>query len=193
MIDQLKIDFEKIHESSIVMIAPLIILAFGAIFSGYIFKEIFIGQLSSQNFWLSSIKFLEPLSKDHPPLWVIYSTPILVVLAIPFSYYLFIHNKNITDWLVNENKPLYNFLLNKWYFDEFYNYLFVKKFKKIGIFFWKNIDVKIIDKYGPDGISNLIKVLSNKAVKFQSGYIYQYALIMLLGFSVILTYLILTC
>ena len=89
--------------------------------------------------------------------------------------------------MVNENKPLYNFLLNKWYFDEFYNYLFVRQFKKIGIFFWKNVDVKIIDKYGPDGISNLIKILSNKAVKFQSGYIYQYALIMLLGFSAILT------
>ena len=112
-------------------------------------------------------------------------------MEIPLSYYLFIHNKNITDWLANENKPLYNFLLNKWYFDEFYNYLFVKQFKKIGIFFWKNVDVKIIDKYGPDGISNLIKILSNKAVKFQSGYIYQYALIMLLGFSAILTYLIL--
>ena len=86
---------------------------------------------------------------------------------------------------------MYNFLLNKWYFDELYNFLFVKQFKKIGIFFWKNVDIKIIDKYGPDGISNLIKILSNKAVKFQSGYIYQYALIMLLGFSAILTYLIL--
>ncbi len=186
-----KLNIKEMHESPLVMIIPLIILSVGAIFSGFFFKELFIGHNSTENFWLNSIKFLEPLSKNHPPLWVIYSTPILVVLAIPFSYYLFIHNKNITDWLVNENKPLYNFLLNKWYFDEFYNYLFVKRFKKIGIFFWKNVDVKIIDKYGPDGISNLIKILSNKAVKFQSGYIYHYALIMLLGFSAILTYLIL--
>ncbi len=148
-----KLDIKEMHESPLVMIIPLVILSVGAIFSGFFFKELFIGHNSTENFWLSSIKFLEPLSRDHPPLWVIYSTPILVVLAIPFSYYLFIHNKNITDWLVNENKPLYNFLLNKWYFDEFYNYLFVKKFKKIGIFFWKNVDVKIIDKYGPDGIS----------------------------------------
>ena len=186
-----KLNIKEIHESPLVMIIPLFILSVGAIFSGFFFKELFIGHNSTENFWLNSIKFLEPLTEDHPPLWVIYSTPILVVLAIPLSYYLFIHNKNITDWLVNENKPLYNFLLNKWYFDEFYNYLFVKQFKKIGIFFWKNVDVKIIDKYGPDGISNLIKILSNKAVKFQSGYIYQYALIMLLGFSAILTYLIL--
>ena len=187
-----KLNINEMHESPLVMVIPLIILSVGAIFSGFFFKELFIGYNSTENFWLNSIKFLEPLSKDHPPLWVIYSTPVLVVLAIPFSYYLFVYNKNITDWLVNENKPLYNFLLNKWYFDEFYNYLFVKQFKKIGIFFWKNVDVKIIDKYGPDGISNLIKILSNKAVKFQSGYIYQYALIMLIGFSAILTYLILT-
>ncbi len=151
-----KLNIKEMHESPIVMIIPLIILSIGAIFAGFFFKELFIGHNSTENFWLNSIKFLEPLSKDHPPLWVIYSTPVLVVLAIPFSYYLFIYNKNITDWLINENKPLYNFLLNKWYFDELYNYLFVKQFKKIGIFFWQNVDVKIIDKYGPDGISNLI-------------------------------------
>ena len=103
---------------------------------------------------------------------------------------LFVINKNITSWLVNENKPLYNFLVNKWYFDKLYNYLFVRTSKRIGTFLWKNIDVKTIDRFGPDGISNLIKKLSNKAVKFQSGYIYQYAFIMLLGFSALLTYLI---
>ena len=103
---------------------------------------------------------------------------------------LFVKNKNIPTWLANENKPLYNFLLNKWYFDELYVYLFVKPSKTIGIFFWKNIDINTIDRFGPDGISNLIKKLSNKAVKFQSGHIYQYAFIMLLGFSAFLTYLI---
>ena len=133
---------------------------------------------------------LSPLSHEHPPLWVVYSTPIIVVLSIPISYYLFVINKNITNWLVNENKPLYNFLVNKWYFDKLYNYLFVRTSKRIGTFLWKNIDIKTIDRFGPDGISNLIKKLSNKAVKFQSGYIYQYAFIMLLGFTALLTYLI---
>ena len=178
------------HESSLVMLTPLIILAIGALFSGYFFKELFIGHSSSSFFWSDSIKFLLPLSLDHPPLWIIYITPIIVVLSIPFSYYLFLKNKNIITWLVNENKPLYNFLINKWYIDELYEYLFVKTFKKIGIFFWKNIDLKTIDRFGPDGISNLIKKLSIRAVKFQSGYIYQYAFIMLLGFSALLTYLI---
>ena len=184
----MKID--TMHESSAVMLFPLIILAIGALFAGYFFKELFIGHSSSDYFWVDSIKFLSPLSLDHPPLWIIYITPTIVVLSIPSSYYLFVKNKNITNWLTNENKPLYNFLISKWYFDELYDYLFVKPLKKIGIFFWKNVDIKIIDKFGPDGISNLIKIFSNKAVKFQSGFIYQYAFIMLLGFSALLTYLI---
>ena len=185
-----KLKINTMHESPFVMLIPLIILAIGSLFAGYFFKELFIGHSSSNYFWTDSIKFLLPLSLDHPPLWIIYITPVIVILSIPFSYYLFVKNKNITNWLVNENKPLYNFLLNKWYFDELYDFLFVKPFKKIGIFFWKNVDIKIIDKFGPDGISNLIKIFSNKAVKFQSGYIYQYAFIMLLGFSALLTYLI---
>ena len=185
-----KLKINTMHESPFVMLIPLIILAIGSLFAGYFFKELFIGHSSSNYFWTDSIKFLLPLSLDHPPLWIIYITPVIVILSIPFSYYLFVKNKNITNWLVNENKPLYNFLHNKWYFDELYDFLFVKPFKKIGIFFWKNVDIKIIDKFGPDGISNLIKIFSNKAVKFQSGYIYQYAFIMLLGFSALLTYLI---
>ena len=185
-----KLKINTMHESPFVMLIPLILLAIGSLFAGYFFKELFIGHSSSNYFWTDSIKFLLPLSLDHPPLWIIYITPVIVILSIPFSYYLFVKNKNITNWLVNENKPLYNFLHNKWYFDELYDFLFVKPFKKIGIFFWKNVDIKIIDKFGPDGISNLIKIFSNKAVKFQSGYIYQYAFIMLLGFSALLTYLI---
>ena len=92
--------------------------------------------------------------------------------------------------MVSENRPLYNFLINKWYFDELYDFLFIKTSKKIGIYLWKKIDLNLIDKYGPDGISRLIKNISIKAVKFQSGYLYQYAFIMLLGFTAILTYLI---
>ena len=185
-----KLKINTMHESPFVMLIPLIILAIGAIFAGYFFKELFIGHSSSNYFWTDSIKFLLPLSLDHPPLWIIYITPIIVILSIPLSYYLFVKNKNITNWLANENQPLYNFLLNKWYFDELYDFLFVKQFKKIGIFFWKRVDIKIIDRFGPDGISNLIKNFSNKAVKFQSGFIYQYAFIMLLGFTALLTYLI---
>ena len=184
-----KIKIEKIHESPYVMLIPLFILAVGSIFAGIIFKDLFIGY-NKDIFWSDSIKFLIPLSTEHPPALIVYSTPILVTLSIPLSYYLFIKNTKISSWLVNENKPLYNFLLNKWYFDEMYDFLFVRPSKKLGTFFWKYVDISIIDRFGPDGISYIIKRFSDKIIKLQSGYIYQYAFIILLGFSAILTYLI---
>ena len=185
-----KLAIETMHESPITMMAPLIILAIGAIFAGMFFKELFIGHETMYNFWGNSIKFLEPLSTDHPPKWFIYLTPTLVILSIPISYYLFVKNTKIVDEIVSTNKPVYIFLQKKWYFDEFYDQIFVKPSKKFGLFLWKKIDGLVIDRFGPDGISNLIKNFSLKAVKFQSGYIYQYAFIMLLGFSILLTLLI---
>ena len=182
---------DSMRESPMVMIIPLIILAIGAISSGYLFKELFIGHNSGAEFWGNSIKFLEPLIINHPPTWFILLTPILVISSIPFAYYLFVKNKNILEYLVRTNQPFYKFLLNKWYFDELYDQIFVKFSKKIGLFFWKKIDIKIIDRFGPDGISGLIKNFSIRAVKFQSGLIYQYAFVMLLGFTILLTLLIL--
>ena len=184
------IKIDKIHESPLVMTIPLVILAIGSIFSGYFFKDLFIGFEKSYQFWGSSIFFLEPLSSDHPPKWFIFLTPTLVTLSIPIAYYFFVKRKDLLPLIVDGNRPFYNFLKNKWYFDEIYEFLFVKSLKKIGLYFWKKIDGLVIDRFGPDGISNIIKILSNKAVKFQSGFIYQYAFIMLIGFSALLTYLI---
>ena len=180
------IKIEETHESPLVMLLPLIILSIGAIFAGFIFKELFF----DTSFWGNSIFFLEPLSEEHPPMWFLLLTPILVCSSIPISYYLFVKNKDLPNSIVEINKPLYNFLVNKWYFDELYEILFIKPSKKIGLFLWKFFDVKIIDRFGPDGVSSLIKKFSIKANKFQSGYIYQYAFIMLLGFSALLTFLI---
>jgi len=185
------IDSSSMHESPLIMIIPLIILAIGAIFSGFLFKDLFIGVDSSGNFWKDSIFFLEPLSTDHPPLWFIVFTPILVILSIPTAYYFFIINKKFTNEIVKGNLPLYDFLKNKWYFDEIYEYLFVRPSKKIGLYFWKKIDLRFIDRFGPDGISSLIKIISSITVKFQNGFIYHYAFVMLLGFSALLTFLIL--
>ena len=185
-----KLNIEETHESPLVMLIPLIILSLGAIFAGFIFKDLFIGYEGINNFWNKSIFFLEPLSTDHPPLWFLVLTPTLVTLSIPLAYYLFVKNKNFLAQLVSINEPLYKFLLNKWYFDEIYETLFVKSSKKFGLFLWKFFDIKVIDGFGPDGISGIIKKVSIKANKFQSGYIYQYAFIMLLGFSAFLTFLI---
>ncbi len=179
-----------IQESPLSMLIPSCLLAIGAIFTGILFKEIFIGENSSA-FWGSSILFLKSVSNEHTPLWLIIATPILVTLSIPLVYYLIIKNENILKNLVSKNYRIYNFLLNKWYFDELYNIVFVEPLKKIGLFLWKKGDINIIDKYGPDGLSRLIKIISDKAVNFQSGYLYHYAFVMLIGFSILLTYLIL--
>ena len=186
-----KIDINEMHESPLVMLIPLFVLAIGAIFAGFLFKDLFIGHGEQKVFWGNSIKFLNPLSIEHPPLWFLLTTPILVLISIPLAYYLFVKNKDIPNRIVQSNKPLYNFLINKWYFDELYNVLFIQSSKKIGLFFWKIIDVNVIDKFGPDGVSLLIKNLSLRASKFQSGFIYQYAFMILLGFSALLTFLIL--
>ena len=185
-----KIKIDETHESPFIMLIPLILLSIGAIFAGFSFKELFIGYEGVNNFWRDSIFFLKPLSIDHPPLWFLLLTPTLVILSIPLAYYLFVKNKNFPEQIVSINKPLYQFLLNKWYFDELYDVLFVKTSKKFGLFLWKFFDLKIIDGFGPDGISSMIKKFSVKANKFQSGYIYHYAFVMLLGFSALLTFLI---
>ena len=181
---------EETHESPLTMLIPLFFLSMGAIFAGFFFKELFIGYYGLNYFWQDSIFFLKPLSTEHPPFWFLILTPTLVVASIPVAYYLFLKNKDLSKRIANVNKPLHQFLINKWYFDELYNVIFVRSSKKLGLFLWKFFDLKIIDGLGPDGISNLIKKFSLKANKFQSGFIYQYAFVMLLGFSALLTFLI---
>jgi len=186
-----KINIENIHESPMIMLAPLILLAVGAIGSGYLFKDLFIGYGSSSEFWRNSILFLNPIINDHPPIWIILLTPLLIMISIPISYYLFLKDKKILTKFVRSHKQVYEFLLNKWYFDELYDLIFVKPLKRLGLIFWKNGDIKTIDRFGPDGFAKLVKFFSNKAVQFQNGYIYHYAFVMLVGFSILLTYLIL--
>jgi len=183
------IAIEKTHESPLIMLIPLIILALGAVFAGFLFKEMLIGH-DYLDFWKNSIFFVEKIEHLRLPLWLLLSTPVLVVVAIPITYYLYIKDNSILSGLKKSNEPLYNFLLNKWYFDELYNFLFIKPLKFIGFVLWKKGDQNIIDRYGPDGFSKVIKFLSNKTVKFQSGFIYDYAFVMLLGLSFLLTYLI---
>ncbi len=185
-----KIPINETHESPLVMLIPLVFLGLGAIFSGYIFKGIFIGHHSNE-FWQESVFFLNEIKHDVIPLWFLLITPILVLVSIPISFYLYILNPKVLEDFKNTNMPLYNFLLNKWYIDEFYEKVFVSPAKKIGSFFWKKGDIGLIDKFGPDGISKLVKIISNKTGRLQTGFIYDYAFVMLLGLSILLTYLIL--
>ena len=181
--------FEKVHESPLVILAPLFLLTLGAVFVGFLFKDIFIG-IDHQVFWNGSIFFKEKFVLQHPPYWFLYFTPVVGFLIIFIAYYLYVKNENILNQLKETHKPVYEFLLNKWYFDEFYEFLFVKPAKAFGNFLWSKGDEKIIDGYGPNGFAKIIKIISDKAVLFQSGYLYHYAFVILIGLTVLLTYLI---
>ena len=180
--------FEKVHESGLVMLIPLFLLAIGAIFSGYVFHGIFIGE--NTQFWGKAIFFLKQTAHGHPPLWLLILIPTLVILAIPLSFILFLKRKDIVEGFINNNRPFYNFLVKKWYFDELYNLIFVKSFRGIGTFLWKRGDVKTIDAYGPDGVAKVIKNLSDRASSVQSGYLYHYATVILIGVILIVSFLI---
>lgn len=184
------IDIKKVHESPLTMTLPLLLLAIGSIAAGFIFKDIFIGQQSSE-FWGNSIFFIEKIELENIPLWLVLLTPIIVLFAIPISYYLYQKNTKVLEDFKKTNSPLYNFLLNKWYVDELYDFLFVNPIKRLGLIFWKKGDQNTIDKFGPDGVSRLVKYISNKASQFQTGYIYDYAFVMLIGLTILITYLIL--
>ena len=184
------IPISETHESPLIMLMPLFFLSIGAISSGFIFKETLIGH-HSEEFWKSSIFFLDEIKHEYIPLWFLLLTPFIVVLSIPLSFYYFVSNTKVIESFINTNLPMYNFLLNKWYIDEFYETILVKPAKNIGFFFWRKIDLGTIDRFGPDGISKLVKMVSDKAGKFQSGFIYDYAFVMLIGLSILLTYLIL--
>ena len=180
--------FEKVHESGPVMLIPLLLLAVGAIFSGYVFHGIFIGE--NTQFWGKAIFFLKQTAHGHPPLWLLILIPTLVISAIPLSFILFLKRKDIVEGFVNNNKPFYNFLVKKWYFDELYDSIFVKSFRGIGTFLWQRGDVKTIDAYGPDGVAKVVKNLSDRASSIQSGYLYHYATVILIGVVLIVSFLI---
>ena len=180
--------FEKVHESGPVMLIPLLLLAVGAIFSGYVFHGIFIGE--NTQFWGKAIFFLKQTAHGHPPLWLLILIPTLVISAIPLSFILFLKRQDIVEGFINNNKPFYNFLVKKWYFDELYDSIFVKSFKGIGTFLWQRGDVKTIDAYGPDGVAKVVKNLSDRASSIQSGYLYHYATVILIGVVLIVSFLI---
>ena len=180
--------FEKVHESGPVMLIPLLLLAVGAIFSGYVFHEIFIGEKTE--FWGKAIFFLNHVEHGHSPMWLIILVPTLVISSIPLSFILFLKRKEIVESFVSINKPIHTFLVKKWYFDELYDLIFVRTFRNIGTFLWQKGDVNTIDGYGPDGIAKVVKKISERASKVQSGYLYHYATVILVGLSLIITFLI---
>ena len=184
---------DHVHESPIVMLIPLFVLALGAIFSGWYFYNDFVGY-NWKEFWGDSILISEKHKAfklaHYVPLWVKYLPIILAILGILCAYLFYILNPNLPKILTKKFSPIYNLFYNKWYFDELYDYFFVKSFIKFGNFFWKKGDEGTIDRFGPNGISNLVKNISSKSIIIQSGYIYHYAFAMLIGLVVLITWLL---
>ena len=181
-------DIVNIHESPKVMLIPLIVLAVGALFSGFFFKDYFIGS-SSELFWGNSIA-LHHHEHQHIPFLIYYAPMMLGFLGLFLAWYMYLKNKSMPSNIVKLNGPLYKFLLNKWYFDELYNFIFIRPAKAIGYFLWKFFDGYIIDGFGPDGIAKSVLSLSKKAKSIQTGYIYHYAFAILIGVSLFITYFI---
>ena len=185
---------DHVHESPFVMLIPLFVLALGAIFSGWYFYNDFVGY-NWKEFWGNSI-FISEKHKafklaHYVPLWVKYLPIFLAILGILCAYLFYVLNPNLPKILSKKFSPIYNLFFNKWYFDELYDYLFVKSFIKFGNFFWKKGDEGTIDRFGPNGISKLVKNISSKSIIIQSGYIYHYAFAMLIGLVVLITWLLL--
>jgi len=179
------------HESPNVMLIPLAALAVGAAFAGMIFKSWFIGG-GVEWFWKGAVaiggdnKLLENM--EHVP-WLVSLMPTIMMLGgLGLAYSMYVVDKSLPAKLADANPLLYRFLLNKWYFDEIYDFLFVRPAFWIGRLFWKGGDGAIIDGLGPDGVSARVLDVTRGAIRLQSGYIYHYAFAMLLGVAVFVTW-----
>ncbi|GLS44011.1 NADH-quinone oxidoreductase subunit L [Methylobacterium brachythecii] len=182
------------HESPIVMTLPLAILAFGALFAGLIFKDRFIGE-GMDAFWGHALAHSENhiMHKIHEaPGWVSASPFIMLSLGFVLAFWMYIRQPELPGQLANQQPTLYQFLLNKWYFDEIYDAIFVRPAKKFGLFLWKEGDGRIIDGMGPDGISARVVDVTRGVVRLQTGYVYHYAFVMLVGVAGLITWYMLT-
>ena len=184
------------HESPWSMLVPLIVLTIGAIFAGFVFKYPFVdGSADAVNgaFWGDSIYFNENLihALHGVPLWVKLTATVVMILGFVTAWFAYIKDTSIPGKAAEQLGPVYTFLFRKWYFDELYTLLFLKPAFWIGRKFWKVVDIGIIDRFGPDGAAWVVMQGSGAARRLQSGYLYSYALIMLLGLVAAVTWVLL--
>ena len=187
---------DHVHESPPVMTVPLGGLALGAIFAGWLGFEHFVGEERAE-FWRGAIAVLpahDSIAKahaEHMP-FLVGQLPLIVGLAgLALAYFMYIRRPELPGRLASAFPGVYQFLLNKWYFDELYDFLFVRPAFRIGRFFWKRGDAGIIDRFGPDGISALTGVFAERLGRVQSGYLYHYAFAMIIGIAVIVSWFVL--
>ncbi len=183
-----------VHESPMVMLLPLLLLGIGAVVAGVIFHDYFFGHHYAE-FWKGALFTLPTntiLEEYHEvPKWVKWSPFVAMALGFVTAWYMYIKNPSAPKKLAEQQWVLYQFLLNKWYFDELYDFLFVRSSKALGRFLWKKGDVATIDAYGPNGVASAVGGLTQKVVRLQSGYLYHYAFAMLIGIAALVTWMML--
>ncbi len=181
----------RVHESPKVMILPLFVLAAGALFAGMIGYESFVGHHAAE-FWDRAITVLpghDALENAHDvPLWVKWSPTVVAVAGIGLAYVLYSMAPGIPGMLAERFRAVYLFLLNKWYFDELYDFLFVRPAFVLGRGLWKSGDGALIDGVGPDGIAAATRDIARRAGRFQTGFLYHYAFVMLVGVVGLITW-----
>ena len=181
---------EDVHESPLVMLVPLAVLAVGAVFAGMAFTHFFVGD-GAHEFWRASL-VVGSGEEGHLPLWVELGPLVVTIAGFLIAYYYYILHPEIAAAIQARRGLLYLFLYNKWYFDELYEFLFVKPAMRLGRFLWKRGDGTVIDGLGPDGVAARVLDAARGAVKLQTGYVYHYALAMLLGVVALVTWFMMT-
>jgi len=178
------------HESPVSMLIPLGLLTIGAIAAGQVFAPAF---LDSAAFWDGSIFYNEDLihAMHAVPYWVKYTALIVMLIGFAGAYVAYIAKPDIPAKFVATFGALHNFVYRKWYFDELYDAIFVKPAFWLGRKFWQLGDVGTIDRFGPNGIAWVVERGAGAAKSIQSGYVYTYALIMLLGLVAAVTFVLL--
>jgi len=179
------------HESPMVMLIPLGVLAFGSIMAGLPFKEIFAGH-GVEAFFGESLVFgknntvLEDM--HHVPLSIGILPTVMMAIGFVIAWHFYIRRPDIPAELARTQEVLYKFLLNKWYFDEIYDVIFVRPMKWLGRLLWKGGDGWLIDGFGPDGVSARVLDVTRNVMRLQTGYLYHYAFAMLIGAAIFITW-----
>jgi NADH-quinone oxidoreductase subunit L len=178
------------HESPWTMLVPLGVLSLGAVFAGMLFHGPFIEAEEGAHFWGSSIAFDTHLAHaiHEVPLWVKLAPGTVMIIGFLIALQAYIRRTDLPARFTGQWGILYAFLYNKWYFDEIYDLVFVRPSLWLGRLFWKRGDEKTIDRFGPDGAASVVRVGNVLTARLQSGYLYTYALVMLLGLAAAATW-----
>jgi len=171
------------HESPLSILVPLVLLSVGAVFAGFLFEHAFVSPEHAGEFWNGSLFFNAHLAEaaHHVPLWVKLSPLAVMLVGLLIAWRNYIRQPAAPAAFVGMFPGLHRFLMHKWYFDELYDFLFVRPALALGRFFWKRGDEQTIDRFGPHGAATVVAVGNRLATRVQSGYVYSYALVMLLG------------